>query len=102
MRTLSPPSCRPPVPWTPRDVWRSVAYVALVYSLAVVLVGRLPQLHQYPGTVLLGLELLLVVPVGYVAFWKYHGGWETLGFRPCSATALWGGRPGAAVGLRFL
>jgi membrane protease YdiL (CAAX protease family) len=68
-----------------------VASIALVYSLVVVLVGRLPQLSQYPGAVLLGLELLLVVPVGYVAFWKYHGGWETLGFRPCSATALWGG-----------
>src|SRR6476620_12169978 len=51
----------------------------------------MPQLSQYPGAVLLGLELLMVVPVGYVAFWKYHAGWETLGFRPCSAQALWGG-----------
>jgi membrane protease YdiL (CAAX protease family) len=51
----------------------------------------MPQLRQYPGAVLIALELLMVVPVGYVAFWKYHGGWETLGFRRCSATALWGG-----------
>jgi membrane protease YdiL (CAAX protease family) len=33
----------------------------------------------------------MVVPVGYVAFRKYHAGWETLGFRPCSVHALWGG-----------
>jgi membrane protease YdiL (CAAX protease family) len=51
----------------------------------------MPQLRQYPGAVLIALELLMVVPVGYVAFWKYHVGWETLGFRRCSATALWGG-----------
>src|SRR5262249_44431482 len=38
-----------------------------------------------------GVELLMVVPVGYVAFWKYHVGWATLGFRPCPAHALWWG-----------
>jgi hypothetical protein len=59
--------------------------------MAVVLLERMPQLSQYPGAVLIGLELLMVVPVGYVAFWQYHGGWDTLGFRPCSAKALWGG-----------
>jgi membrane protease YdiL (CAAX protease family) len=91
VRTPSPTSRRSPVPWTPRDVWLSVAYVALLYSLAVVLLLCMPQLRQYPGAVLIGLELLMVVPVGYVAFWKYHVGWETLGFRPCSAKALWGG-----------
>ena len=91
VRTPSPTSLRYPVPWTPRDVWLSVAYVALLYSMAVVLLFRMPQLIRYPGAVLIGLELLMVVPVGYVAFWKYHVGWETLGFRTCSAKALWGG-----------
>jgi hypothetical protein len=91
VRTPSPTSRRSSVPWTPRDVWRSVAYVALLYSMAVVLLERMPQLSQYPGAVLIGLELLMVVPVGYVAFWQYHGGLDTLGFRPCSAKALWGG-----------
>jgi len=84
------PRAPSPVPWTPRAVECSVASIAVLYSLAVVLVGRLPQLRQSPGAVLLGLELLMVVPMGYVACWQYHGGWETLGFRPCSAAALWG------------
>jgi uncharacterized protein len=91
VRTPSPTSRRSPVPWTPRDVWLSVAYVALLYSLAMVLLLCMPQLRQYPVAVLIGFELLMVVPMGYVAFWKYHVGWETLGFRPCSAKALWGG-----------
>jgi membrane protease YdiL (CAAX protease family) len=91
VRPPSPTSLRYPVPWTPRDVWLSVAYVALLYSSAVVLLLRMPQLIRHPAAVLIGLELLMVVPVGYVAFWKYHVGWKTLGFRPCRAKALWWG-----------
>jgi uncharacterized protein len=91
--THSPPSRRAPVPWTPRDVWLSMASVLLVYSVAVVLVRHMPQLRRHTMAVPLSLELLLVVPVAYVACWKYRVGWATVGLRPCPARALrWGGR----------
>lgn len=92
VHTPAPTSRLYPVPWTPRDVWLSVASVALLYSMAVFLLLRMPQLRQHGMAVLLGLELLLVVPVGYVAGWKYRGGWETLGFRTFPYDAIkWGG-----------
>ncbi len=92
VRTPSPTSLRSPVPWTLRDVWLSVAYVALLYSVTGFLMLRMPPLRRHAVAVLIGVELLMVVPVGYVALWKYHVGWATLGFRPCPAKALrWGG-----------
>jgi hypothetical protein len=74
VHTPSPTSLPPPVPWTPRDVWLSMAYVVLLYSMPMVLLWCMPQLRPYPGVLLIGLELLMVVPVGYVACWKYPVG----------------------------
>ena len=98
MRTRSYLSPRHPVPWTPRDVWIGVVCLALLQSVAVgvfllLRLTRQGEVLLINEVLLLSLELLLVVPVGYVAFWKYHVGWETVGFRTCPYEAIrWGGR----------
>ena len=90
MRIPSPTSRRSPVPWTPREVGLSGAAVALVYSVSHGLLLHMPRLRR--PAVLIGLELLLLVPVGAVVCWKHHVRWATLGFRtfPCEAIK-WGG-----------
>ena len=91
----------PPVPWTPRDVWWGVA--SFVLWLVVVLVFRL-GLEWLPAGVEpdLGLfvslaELLLILPVWWLAIRKYGAGWGSLGLRPFNGAMV-----GVGCGLMLL
>ena len=80
-----------PVPWTPRDVWLGVGS----FALWVVLFGALRLLVDYfsltfDAGLLVSLgELLLLLPVWWLAVHKYGVAWSALGLRPF-ATAMVG------------
>lgn len=75
-----------PVPWTARDVWWGVASFAIWLVIAIGFRVGL-ELASAEVTLDLGLfvslaELLLLIPVWYLAIRKYRVGWRTLGLRP--------------------
>jgi len=72
-----------PVPWKTRDVWLGVAFLGL-WWVVVTLTSFLLWLFELD--VNLGLfvglaELLLLVPVWWLAVRKYRVGWDALGLR---------------------
>jgi membrane protease YdiL (CAAX protease family) len=83
-------SHRDSVPWTPRDAWWAAGAMVLwlLVSGASMLFARLLSLELNPGLTVTALELLLLVPVWWLAVHKYGAGWQDLGLRGFSGTAL--------------
>ena len=73
----------PAVPWTPRDVWLGAAFLVVwvVASLAGGLVIRLLELEVDTGLFVALAELLILVPVWWLAKRKYGASWRDLGLR---------------------
>jgi membrane protease YdiL (CAAX protease family) len=72
-----------PVPWKTRDVWLGVAFLILWWAI-VMLASFLLWLFELEVNlgVFVGLaELLLLVPVWWLAVRKYRVGWDALGLR---------------------
>lgn len=81
-----------PVPWTARDVWLGVVFLALWLVFLLSSVFWLPSLtlELDPGLLVSLAELALLVPVWWFALRKYRVGWQALGLR---------GFQGAMIGL---
>jgi len=81
-----------PVPWTTRDVWLGVVFLALWLVILLTSVFWLPSLtlELDPGLLVSLAELALLVPVWWFALRKYRVGWQALGLR---------GFQGAMIGL---
>ena len=78
------------VPWTTRDVWTGVLLLALWivgYNAASYLM-RAYALDLDPGLYIGIAELVLLVPLWWLAVRKYDVGWDALGFRRFDASAL--------------
>src|SRR5574341_2492910 len=77
------PSAPHVVPWTERDIWLGLALLVLllIRAAGLAFVGRWLAFDLDLGW-LVGLgELLLLVPVWWLALHKYRVGWGTLGLR---------------------
>ncbi len=72
-----------PVPWTARDVWLGVMFLALWLVILLSSVFWLPSLtlELDPGLLVSLAELALLVPVWWFALRKYRVGWQALGLR---------------------
>ena len=84
MRPDVAPPPPPPVPWTVHDVWLGVSSFALwilLFVLFKVVVTRFPVTLD-PGLVVSLGELLLLIPVWFLALRKYRANWQDLGLRP--------------------
>ena len=81
-----------PVPWTTRDVWLGVMFLALWLVMLLTSVFWLSSLtlELDPGLLVSLAELALLVPVWWFALRKYRVGWQALGLR---------GFQGAMIGL---
>lgn len=99
MTTDQPDGPDSSVPWTARDAWWGVAALVLwlVVAGGIALVIQLPGLEMNLGLPLTVLELLLLVPVWWLAMRKYGAGWRDLGLRGFGGTAL-----GLGCGLMIL
>jgi membrane protease YdiL (CAAX protease family) len=80
----------PSVPWTVRDVWLGVIALGLwiVGTFAATFLVRTYSVGVNPGLFIGIAELVLLVPVWWLAVRKYGVGWDTLGFRRFDAGAL--------------
>jgi hypothetical protein len=89
----------PPVPWTARDAWWGAAAMVLwlVLAVAISLAVNLLELDLNPGLSVTVLELLLLVPVWWLAVRKPGVGWRDLGLRGFGGRAL-----GLGCGLMIL
>ena len=76
----------PEVPWTVREVWLGMALLGLGF-LAVLLVAIRRPAIDLGLLVTLG-ELVMLLPVAYVAFWRRRAGWRALGLRGFTWRAL--------------
>lgn len=87
------------VPWTARDAWwAAVAMVLwLLLSGGSMLLAQFLSLELNAGLAVTALELLLLVPVWWLAVRKYGAGWRDLGLRGFGSTAL-----GLGCGLMLL
>jgi len=77
-------------PWTTCDVWIGVILLALWlvgYTVASYLI-RAYSLDLDPGLYIGIAELILLVPVWWLAVRKYGVGWDALGFRSFYPSAL--------------
>lgn len=98
--TDQPDKAKPaPVPWTARDAWWGAASMVLwlVLAGASILLTRFLSVEVNPGLAVTALELLLLVPVWWLAMHKRQAGWRDLGLRGFGATAL-----GLGCGLMIL
>ncbi len=84
-KTLS----RPQVPWSFRDTWSGVVFLAvwavLAFGAVILVRGLQLNLNLNPGLVVSALELPLFLPVWWFTFRKYQADWSHLGlagFRP--------------------
>jgi len=71
------------VPWTTRDVWIGVILLGLWLlgsAVASYLIG-VYSVDLDPGLYIGAAELVLLVPVWWLAMRKYGVGWDVLGFR---------------------
>jgi membrane protease YdiL (CAAX protease family) len=78
------------VPWTTRDVWIGAILLALWifgYTVASSLI-RAYAVDLDPGLYIGIAELVLLVPVWWLAVRKYGVGWDALGFRSFDISAL--------------
>jgi len=72
-----------PPPWTARDVWLGVGFLALLYVLLLVAVVVFPAFWQGVdlGAVVSFGETIFLLPVWGLAIRKYRVGWGALGVR---------------------
>jgi membrane protease YdiL (CAAX protease family) len=78
------------VPWTPRDVWLGLGFLALwwVVILALSLFARLSTVSVDPG-LWVGLgELVFLLPVWWLTVRKYRVDWRALGLRGFQAAMV--------------
>jgi hypothetical protein len=78
------------IPWTTRDVWWGVGFLAVWVAVFVSLslLGKIAELDINPG-IFVGLaELVLLIPVWWLALRKYGVGWDALGVRGFSTSVL--------------
>lgn len=71
------------IPWTTRDVWLGVAFLAF-WWLVIAIAAFLVQLLAWdvnPGLFTGVAELTLLVPVWWLTIRKYRADWVTLGLR---------------------
>lgn len=89
----------PSVPWTAREAWWGAAAMVVWLALAVVisLLVALFSLELNTGLVVTVMELLLLVPVWWLAVRKPGVGWRDLGLRGFGGLAL-----GLGCGLMIL
>ncbi len=87
------------VPWTARDAWWGAGSMVLwlVLAGAIIFLTQFLSLELNPGLAITALELLLLVPVWWLAMRKYQVGWRDLGLRGFGGTAL-----GLGCGLMLL
>lgn len=87
------------VPWTARDAWWGAAAMVLWLALAagILLLAQFLSLELNPGLAVTALELLLLVPVWWLAVRKHGAGWRDLGLRGFGGAAL-----GLGCGLMIL
>lgn len=79
-----------PVPWTPQDVGRGMLFFVGWFLIVILLgeVNRLANLALDPSVIIIFGTALLLLPVWYFSFHKYHTGWAELGLRPFGMWAV--------------
>jgi membrane protease YdiL (CAAX protease family) len=78
------------VPWTTRDVWWGVGFLVVWVAVFICLslLARSAGLDMNVGLFVGLAELALLIPVWWLALRKYGVGWEALGVREFSPSAL--------------
>jgi membrane protease YdiL (CAAX protease family) len=78
------------VPWTSRDVWWGVGIMAvwMAVFVALSLLVQFAELDINPGLFVGLAELVLLVPVWWLALRKYGVGWDALGMRGFPVSVL--------------
>ncbi|MEA3350418.1 MAG: type II CAAX endopeptidase family protein [Chloroflexota bacterium] len=85
----------PRVPWTSRDVWVSAGILFFLLFLVAGSAFLLPALDA--GLLLIGGELLFLLPVWWLGLRKHNASWNDLGLRNFAASSL-----GLGCGLMIL
>ena len=76
----------PTVPWTTRDTWFAAGALFLIMFLMALGVFLFPDIEI--GLLLVGGELLLLIPVWWLGIKKYNISWSWLGLRKFSLNSL--------------
>jgi len=90
MLGMKPPVEPSPVPWSTREVWLGLVGIALWGGAFVALRAGAAYLpfQLDPGLIISLGELLLLVPVWFLAMRKYRVNWAGLGLRPFPPPAV--------------